>query len=171
MICYIGIDPGANTGFAMITGPESVITADNKEDIFSLLDGLRSAHFVIGLEKVHAVWGSAAKATFSFGSNYGFWVGILEYLGFKYTDVTAKEWQDSMMEKPPRPPVAGLTQYQARKIKSLHKDLIKLESCKAASAAFPKAHLSNHNVCDSVNIARYLRYIYKEKKHGKEKES
>lgn len=167
---HAAIDPGEHPGFAMITGEESVIVADNKEDIFSLLDGLRSANFVLGLEKVHAVWGASAKATFSFGSNYGFWVGILEFLGFKYTDITPAEWQDAMMNKPHRPPLEGLTKHQAQKIRNLHKDMVKLESMKAAQAAFPKVHLSNHNVCDAVNVARYLRHVYR-RKNGKEKES
>jgi hypothetical protein len=69
------------------------------------------------------------------------------------------------------PPTKGLTKYQVQKIKKLHKDLIKQESCRAAHDAFPNSSFEKHDVCDAVNMARYLRHVYNKGKENGKKES
>lgn len=100
----IGIDPGKN-GFICIITDDYISYAPipliNKEvDLhaleqeFLLWDGENDVHCVI--EDVHAIFGSAAKATF----NFGWIVGVLEAMlvshGIPYTKVKPKEWQKEM---------------------------------------------------------------------------
>lgn len=45
------------------------------------------------IEDVHALRGSSAKGTFTFGRNLGFWEGILSSLKIRWIKVSPKEWQ------------------------------------------------------------------------------
>lgn len=158
---YAAIDPGDSTGFAVITGEKTVMTASTTPEIFDLLGRLnkfKQHELIIGIENVHALWGVAAKSTFSFGRELGYWLGILDYLQIPPVKIQTKLWQDTTMLLPKRPDIKGLTKYQARKAKDKHKDAIKLASIAAAKAAFPNAHIPNHNVADAINMARYLKH-------------
>ena len=46
------------------------------------------------IEDVHALRGSSAKGTFTFGRNLGFWEGILTTLNITWVKVSPKEWQE-----------------------------------------------------------------------------
>lgn len=160
---YLAIDPGASAGVALITGPSSVIVVsckDNIQDAYDILRKLDPTNVIVGLEKVHAIYGAAASSTFTFGTNYGKWVGILEYLGIPFRDVTVKQWQDAVTNSPAVPKTKGMLPKEKAKIKKIHKDTLKMESFRAATAAFPETRFPNHDVADAVNIARYLRLIH-----------
>ena len=45
------------------------------------------------IEDVHALRGSSAKGTFTFGINLGFWEGILTTFNIKWIKISPKEWQ------------------------------------------------------------------------------
>ena len=45
------------------------------------------------IEDVHALRGSSAKGTFTFGRNLGFWEGILTTLNIIWIKISPKEWQ------------------------------------------------------------------------------
>lgn len=45
------------------------------------------------IEDVHALRGSSAKGTFTFGRNLGVWEGILSTLNIKWIKISPREWQ------------------------------------------------------------------------------
>ena len=103
----IGIDPGKN-GFISVIGESGTIVyfsiplINTEVDLYELNGILRpfgmtdNVHCVI--EDVHAIFGSAAKATF----NFGWIVGVLEAMlvahNIPYTKVKPKEWQKEMWQ-------------------------------------------------------------------------
>jgi hypothetical protein len=127
---YIGIDPG-KTGF---------ITAIRNDEIKSypiptvkgkFID-ISELHFVIGeitkglchvaLEDVHALFGSSAKGTFSFGFTCGLIEGIVVSHKIPYTKVQPKKWQKEMWEGIPlikKPSTSGKTEVTDTKAMSL----------------------------------------------------
>jgi len=160
---YCGIDPGDKPGIALITGKETVLTANNSKDAFDLLLSLTKlcpTKYIVGVESLHAIWGVSAAATFSLGARWGFWDGVLQYLGIVYGHIKTVDWQKNTVDMPVRPIVKGLPISDARKAKKLHKDTIKMESFRAATVAFPKVRFPSHDVTDAVNIARYLRLLH-----------
>lgn len=50
-------------------------------------------NFMVGLEEVHAIFGSAAKATFSFGYIYGFLNALCIANKIRYVQIPPKKWQ------------------------------------------------------------------------------
>lgn len=46
------------------------------------------------IEDVHALRGSSAKGTFTFGRNLGFWEGTLMSCNVSWVKVSPKEWQE-----------------------------------------------------------------------------
>jgi crossover junction endodeoxyribonuclease RuvC len=50
------------------------------------------------LEKVSAMKGQGVTSMFSFGTNYGTWLGIIAAFHFPYTLVTPQAWKKAMME-------------------------------------------------------------------------
>jgi crossover junction endodeoxyribonuclease RuvC len=49
------------------------------------------------MEKVHAVRGSSAKGTFTFGKNVGNWEGILHSCGIEWSLISPREWQEDLI--------------------------------------------------------------------------
>lgn len=99
--CYIGIDVGAK-GFisAQINGAWSHFSiADN--DLYQLSEIMREIrlkheNIACVIEDVKPIFGSSAKATFQFGFNKGYLIGLLAASKIPYTLVPPKEWQKEM---------------------------------------------------------------------------
>lgn len=97
---YIGIDPGAK-GFV------AVMYGDGRREYCSIADGdyyllagfLGKVKYeatdgcVCCMESIHAIFGSSAKATFSFGEVFGVLQGLLIALRIPYMLVPPKTWQ------------------------------------------------------------------------------
>lgn len=161
---FVAIDPGNNAAVAIIIGDELVtfLLPEDKSRLFLNLTMLSEEPHVIGIEKVHAIWGARADSTFQFGSNYGYWVGVLDAFRLTPVDIPIKDWQEAMTDKPEKPKTKGLTRSEVAKLKREHKKNLKMESFRAASEAFPKVRFPSHDVTDAVNMARFLRHTYKE---------
>lgn len=160
---FLAIDPGSSAALALITGPGSVITVSCKDyptDAYDILGSLKKENVVVGIEEVHAIFNASAKSTFGFGRNYGEWIGILKFLGIPFVNIPIKAWQKLTTNSPDAPKTKGMTATEKRKAKKLHKDTLKMESFRAATAAFPHVRLPNHDVADAVNMARYLQIKY-----------
>lgn len=171
----VGIDPGG-TGFItsfLINSNESeqvieyfpipkigkivdIAAIDNFLKNIKALEGIYSIHFII--EDVHAIYGSSAGATFSFGHV----VGVLEALiisnKIPFTKVQPKEWQKEMWQGIPlmkKPSSTG---------KKMVKDT-KAMSLVAAKRLFPgedlrkstRAKNPDHNKVDSLLMAEYCK--------------
>lgn len=93
---YIGIDPGSKGFITVIEdyAPSFFALADHT--VLEVSDFLRSfkgrnVHCV--MEEVHAIYGSSAKGTFSFGESFGLLKGLLIANEIPYTLIPPKKWQ------------------------------------------------------------------------------
>lgn len=98
---YIGIDVGAK-GFVSTQYNSSwehySIAGLDLYELSRLFQELRQRYDSIAcvIEDVHAVHGSSAKATFQFGFNKGYLIGLLAANQIPYTLVAPKQWQKEM---------------------------------------------------------------------------
>src|SRR5690554_174431 len=96
---YIGIDPGAKGGIVALRGNEIIMSIATPEkggdmDVEAILfEVTRYPDAIIIIEDVHSIFGSSAKANFSFGRNVGQLNAILQLSGLRYHYVPPKTWQ------------------------------------------------------------------------------
>lgn len=98
---YIGIDVGAKGFISMQKNGnwEFYPIADN--DLYQLSMIMQDArnkneHIACVIEDVKPIFGSSAKATFAFGFNKGYLIGLLAANKIPYTLVAPKEWQKNI---------------------------------------------------------------------------
>lgn len=100
---YVGIDVGSkgfiSTQINNVWAHYSI--ADN--DLYRLSEIMREmrqkhANIACVIEDVHAIFGSSAKATFQFGFNKGYLIGLLSANKIPYTLVQPKDWQKVMWQ-------------------------------------------------------------------------
>lgn len=144
---YVGVDPGASGGLAVIypggavtLKPFAKLTLRDLRSAFEgVRDGARSAGLVVAatLEKVGGYVGSGdgekgggcanATAMFAFGASYGRLQMCLEFCGFSSQEVGAAAWQKAMGVRP------------RKKARRARKATGKLPA-QEATAGEPKAH-------------------------------
>jgi len=104
---FIGIDPGASGAIAVINIERKIIllqdwpgnevsAASYIRDVYNN-KGKSSISAVI--EKAHAMPKQGVKSMFSFGMNYGIYLGILSTLGIPYITITPRIWQKGVISK------------------------------------------------------------------------
>lgn len=98
---YIGIDVGSKGFISMQKNGvwEHYSIEDN--DLYQLSEIMLEARvnndsIACVIEDVHPIFGSSAKATFQFGFNKGYLIGLLAANHIPYTLVQPKEWQREM---------------------------------------------------------------------------
>lgn len=98
---YMGIDVGSK-GF-ISTQRDGVWTHYSIEDndlyqLSEIMQRIRVENECVScvIEDVHAIVGSSAKATFQFGFNKGYLIGLLAANKIPYVLVQPKEWQKEM---------------------------------------------------------------------------
>lgn len=93
---FIGIDPGANGGFAIMTeaGVFDVNPFDKKYLVkwMRVLGGL-TCEKTACLEKVGAMPKQGVVSMFNFGKNAGYIEGVLDTVGINFQSVTPQEWK------------------------------------------------------------------------------
>lgn len=166
---YIGIDVGSK-GFisTQINGHwEHYSIADN--DLYQLSEIMRQMrlkyeNIACVIEDVHSVFGSSAKATFQFGFNKGYLVGLLAANQIPYTLVAPKEWQKHIWTNPDM-----VVSYKTVTIKGQQKTKkdvnTKQTSINACKRLFPtmdlrkseRAKKIDDNKVDSVLLCEYAR--------------
>ena len=160
---YIGIDPGA-------LGYISVDYGEGRREFCSIKDEgyhgvalfLKNVKTLMGdncaccMEEIHAVFGSSAKGTFSFGECFGVLQGLLIALNIPYHLVPPKTWQKEIW----------ITQDKVYKSKGGKKSIDnKPTSINAARRLFPdvdfrrteKCKNADDNKCDATLICEYGR--------------
>ena len=100
---YVGIDPGASGGIVAI-GPDNHVLVHAKcpDTVHDLADVYRYICELPGryddcsikatIEAVHSMPGNSGRSMFTFGTNYGQWLGILATLKIPYVQVTPQKW-------------------------------------------------------------------------------
>jgi len=104
----IGIDPGKHGGIVALSedgkGVQTYCIPKIKDEIdvwgiqeifFTLFNSDKE---IVVIEQVHAIYGSSAAATFSFGFICGLLEGIVVGNNFRYIKVKPKDWQKIMFE-------------------------------------------------------------------------
>jgi cellobiose-specific phosphotransferase system component IIB len=104
----IGIDPGKSGAVAVWDdGIEKVIKCPNNPDDMSAVIRLVKNQFISGkskylvayMERVWARPSNATRAAFTFGVNYGEWLGILSTLNVDTVLVTPQTWMKYYKDK------------------------------------------------------------------------
>jgi len=169
MKTYIAIDPGSK-GFVTIrheNGRYEFIPLDGC-DIHALALRLSTLHdtrdtFAI-MEEVHAIFGSSAKATFSFGEINGLLKGLLIATGIPYQLVQPKQWQKEIWTN--QDLVIDYKKVTVKGVEQTRKEVnTKQTSFNAAKRLFPDIDLRrsercrnlDDNKCDSLLICEYAR--------------
>lgn len=155
MIYILGIDPGAHGGYCFKfldgtdnktfafnkqTPAEIVKTIENYIDTMRFINGIESITAFI--EEVHTMPHDGKVSAFSFGKNYGWWLGVLTSLKIPIIEIPPAKWQAGLKLR-----VRGL-EYRDKK-KALKE---------AAQKRFPDLNLTL-DTCDAALIAEYGRQI------------
>jgi crossover junction endodeoxyribonuclease RuvC len=138
----IGIDPGKNGAATFINESGEIfdIVEYGKNTEHEVADAFieHGPHVVKAyLEFVASRPAQGVRSVFSFGSNYGFWRGLLTCLKIPYEKVTPGTWQRSL-----------------RCLSKGDKNITKAK----AQQLFPK-HKITHSIADSILIAEYGRRV------------
>lgn len=110
----LAIDPGKHGGicfFSDVLTPQlfSIPKVADEIDIRALVHILEHpllftqdtellTDTLVIIENVHALFGSSATATFSFGHVCGMLEGIINTIGYRYVKVSPKDWQKEMFQ-------------------------------------------------------------------------
>ena len=144
----IGIDPGLGGAVAVVNDRTfqdmascPIIKAKGKslydeQAMANLLKVSFEVNLVV-LERVHFIHGQGGVSSFTFGTGYGIWLGILAALKIPYMLVTPQRWQKAMLDGG-----SGDT---------------KVRAVMTANRLFPELHLkkSEHGKADALLMAIY----------------
>ena len=95
---FIGIDPGISGGIAIIYNDAYSVTKcpntiqEMADVLITLKDQAPNLPMYCIIEKVHSMPGNSGRSMFTFGCNYGQWLGILATLRIPYVEVTPNKW-------------------------------------------------------------------------------
>jgi len=149
MAAYMGIDPGKMGGIAIIhpDGAEAWRYPGDVVEAAAIVRGLMMHHSIklACIEKVASMPGQGVKSMFSFGQNFGAWLGILAALNIPHTTVTPRQWQKAMLD-------AGTGDTKAR-------------SLNMARRLFPDIDMKykcDDGKADALHLARYAKQLDKE---------
>jgi hypothetical protein len=98
---FVGIDPGNGGGIAVLTEDEDgldIVSRKFPTDVRDVGMFLKAAtnntNHRVAIEKVHSMPNQGVKSTFTFGMNYGIWIGALRTLDIDFIKIQAKQWQE-----------------------------------------------------------------------------
>ena len=95
---YIGIDPGKGGGIGIIYNDISYCRKcpatiyDMAEEIKICMELAPDIQKTAIIEAVHSWSGQGVKSVWTFGENYGQWLGILAALNIPYSQVSPQKW-------------------------------------------------------------------------------
>lgn len=167
--CYVGIDPGSLGYLAIQVKGEWSFMSIKDNDMYQISDTLaylkkEYPDIVVGMELVHALFGSSAKATFSFGEIFGSLKALLIAHKIPYHLIPPKQWQSEIWE--PRDMVVSYKKVTLRGKEVNKKEVhTKETSLNAAKRLFPtmdfkrteRCKKPDDNLVDAVLISEYLR--------------
>lgn len=166
---YLGIDVGSMGFITLNTGTELRFFSIADNDAYKLSDILRNIkekypNVICAMEEIHAIFGSSAKSTFSFGEINGLLKGLLIANKIPYHLVPPKKWQSEIWEN--KDMVVTYKQVTIKGKQVTKKDVnTKQTSLNAAKRIFPNVDLRrtekcknlDDNKCDSLLISEYAR--------------
>ena len=95
---YIGIDPGASGGLAMLHGDHAcaIKMPQTEKDIWDWMANVAHLGPVAVIEKVSAMPGQGVTSMFTFGKGYGSLRMALIGNGIPFEEVTPQKWQKAL---------------------------------------------------------------------------
>jgi hypothetical protein len=169
MKTYLSIDPGSK-GFITIRNEDGSFRfiplegCDYRMLALELMLLKETKDTFAVMEEVHAIFGSSAKATFSFGEINGLLKGLLIATGIPYQLVQPKTWQKEIWIN--QDMVIDYKKVTVKGIEQTRKEVnTKQTSFNAAKRLFPEIDLRKNercknlddNKCDSLLICEYAR--------------
>ena len=146
---FVGIDPGASGGIAMIHNNKCIAwkyPKDNIKELKQIFKIIKSTNrvnnIICYIENVHAFPTDARSRAFAFGRNFGIWLGMLTALSLLYNKVTPSTWQKHFGSFP--------------KEKKDRKNRIK----EIAKQTFPDTNKITLATSDAILIALYAKEEY-----------
>jgi crossover junction endodeoxyribonuclease RuvC len=155
---HIGVDPGKTGAIAIKEGNKIEIFDFEQE--YEIVKRLRAvpagtAHAVI--EKVSAMPKQGVVSVFSFGTNFGYWQGVLKALLIPYDLITPQKWQGVMFDFRPSRKLGMKDAEWARLKKEFSRARAKnLFPCCAEKLTRKK----DHNRSDALLIMGYCERIH-----------
>ena len=141
---YLGVDPGAKGGFALIHNEELMVAMDFDKGLFLEAVGALARDQEATracVERVHAMPGQGSVSMFSFGQSFGWILGVLEACEISYQTVEPRKWKSEF---------------------SLNSD--KQKSVEVAQQLFPRAQLipkgcrkPHDGIAEALLMAEYAR--------------
>ena len=138
---YLGIDPGVSGGVAIIKGSSTISSykcPKTTQEMADLFINISDKNTIAIIEKVHSFPGQGVVSTFTFGSNYGQWLGILSALRIEYELITPRTWQKKYQ------PLSKVKKDRKNELKNL------------AKSSFPKENVTLYTA-DAILLALYLK--------------
>lgn len=90
---FMGIDPGAMGGLAIVDSEGSLITfIKYSDEINEYIKELNSEDTFCVIESQHAFPAQGITSMFTFGTNYGIWIGYLRAFQLSHTFVSPTKW-------------------------------------------------------------------------------
>lgn len=169
MRTYLSIDPGSK-GFITIRNEDGSFRfiplegCDYHMLALELMMLKETKDTFAVMEEVHAIFGSSAKATFSFGETNGMLKGLLIATGIPYQLVQPKTWQKEIWIN--QDMVIDYKKVTVKGVEQTRKEVnTKQTSFNAAKRLFPDIDLRKNercrnlddNKCDSLLICEYAR--------------
>lgn len=90
---YIGIDPGAKGGVAVIGDGGACTRPYSPEVLRTMLKAIPATNALCFVEQVGAMPGQGVTSMFNFGKGYGYILGVLDTLGIPYQTVSPRKWK------------------------------------------------------------------------------
>jgi hypothetical protein len=166
---YLGIDVGAKGFLTLNTGTELKFYSISDNDYYKLSDIMSQIKadypdVVCAMEEIHAIYGSSAKATFSFGEINGLLKGLLVSNKIPYHLVPPKKWQSEIWDNKDMVVTYKTKMYKDKEITKKEINS-KQTSFNAAKRIFPNVDLRKTERCkkfddnkvDSLLISEYAR--------------
>ena len=140
MKIYIGIDPGKTGGMCLITG-DHIKPVKFNDDIHKILQKLTQHTLFAVIESVHAFPNQGVTSSFTFGYNYGEWIGMLKALNIPFIRVSPTKWMRHF---------GTLSKEKAKRKHEIHK---------LAKERYPHTDITLQ-LADAVMIATYAIEVY-----------
>lgn len=142
--------------FATPTLPDGDIDVSAFFELLKNQDGVVS---MVVIEKVHAIFGSGAGATFEFGRSAGIAEGVVNCSGFPFTMVPPKTWQKEMWAGVDKVHKAGKNSIDTKAtsliaVKRLFPKAVLTDTSK------PKSQKVHDGIVDSILLAEYGRRLW-----------
>lgn len=142
---FVGIDIGSSGAVTILDeedNPQIKRLSSSIENSFKILKQIKEEYAIAlcVMEKCspRPRWGSR---NFKFGGNYYSIQAFLMAMDIKYKMVNPKEWQGKLLSE--------------------SDDSTKDRSLLGAKTLYPKVKIGkNHNIADSIHLARYAEYLY-----------